>query len=170
MAVSRAMRRLLTIRDLQEEQSRLALESAMGELHSLEDALRDTAGRDRRGRRLIEASVETGELPDRLAGLEETRTAVRFAAVLGPRIEAADYDTKRLRQEFLARRVERRQAETLILEAEAGDAAEAARRSQMALDDWYRFRLHRGRIGDEPDPDDPVRNESHADMRRMKET
>ena len=32
MAVSRALRRLLRVRELEEEQSRLALESALGEL------------------------------------------------------------------------------------------------------------------------------------------
>jgi hypothetical protein len=56
-----------------------------------------------------------------------------------------------LRQEFLGKRVERRQAETLIRETEARDAIEAGRRGQQALDDWYRFRLHRAETGAEPD-------------------
>jgi hypothetical protein len=42
---------------------------------------------------------------------------------------------------FLAKRVERRQAETLIHEIEAQDAVIAGRRSQQALDDWYLNRL-----------------------------
>jgi hypothetical protein len=75
MAVSRGLRRLLRIRDLEEEQCRLALESAMGTLHRLQHALEATVERGRRGRRLIEASVHSGELTDRLAGLEEIRSA-----------------------------------------------------------------------------------------------
>jgi hypothetical protein len=39
--------------------------------------------------------------------------------------------------------VERRQAETLISEAEARDALDAERKSQQGLDDWFRNRMHR---------------------------
>jgi len=141
MAVSRALRRLLRIRDLQEEQSRLVLESALGELHRLENAMTATFERDRQGRSLVQASARTGDLPDRLAGLEETRAASRHAAALAPRVDAAGKEVQDLRQEFFLRRVERRQAETLIQETEAREAAESGRRSQQALDDWYGSRL-----------------------------
>jgi hypothetical protein len=140
MAVSRALRRLLRIRDLQEEQSRLVLESALGELHCLENAMTATSERDRRGRNLIQASAQTGELPDRLAGIEETRSALRQAAALVPRIDATEEEVAVLRQDLLLRRVERRQAETLIQETEARDAVESGRRSQQALDEWYNSR------------------------------
>ena len=39
MAISRGLRRLLRVRNLEEEQSRQALESALGELNRLESAL-----------------------------------------------------------------------------------------------------------------------------------
>jgi hypothetical protein len=141
MAVSRALRRLLRIRDLQEEQSRLVLESALGELHRLENAMTATFVRDRQGRSLVQASARTGELPDRLAGLDETRAASRHAAALVPRIDAMGEEVAGLRQEFLSKRVERRQAETLIQETEAREAIETGRRSQQTLDDWYGSRL-----------------------------
>lgn len=143
MAVSRALRRVLRVRDLEEEQCRLALESALSELSRLEHALIATSDRDRRGRRLIEASAHSGELPDRLAGLEESHAAVRRANALIPRIAEAELDVAELRQLYLDKRIERRQAETLIEEAEARDAVEAERRSQQGLDDWYRNRMHR---------------------------
>jgi hypothetical protein len=143
MAVSRALRRLLKIRAIEEEQSRLALESALGELNRLEVALAATAERDRLGRRLVQSSASNGELPDRLAGLEETRAAGCHAAWLGPRIAEAELDVLGLREEFLARRVERRQAETQIEETEARDALDAGRRGQQSLDDWYGNRMHR---------------------------
>jgi flagellar biosynthesis chaperone FliJ len=143
MAVSRALRRLLRIRDLEEEQNRLALESALGELRGLEHALAATAGRDHRGRELVKDSAFSGLLPDRVAGLEETRAAGRHAAAIGPRIETVKGQVTTLRQAFLLKRVERRQAETLIGETEAREAIAADRRGQQSLDDWYRSRLYR---------------------------
>jgi hypothetical protein len=143
MAVSRALRRLLQIRDIEEEQSRLALESALGELNRLENARVAAVERERRGRSLVLASARTGELPDRLAGFEETRSAGRHAVALRPRIGAKEEDVAALRREFLAKRVERRQAETLIQETEAEEAIAAGRRGQQALDDWYGSRLYR---------------------------
>ena len=41
------------------------------------------------------------------------------------------------RQAFLGKRIERRQAETLIEEAEALESVEAGRRAQRDLDDWF---------------------------------
>jgi flagellar biosynthesis chaperone FliJ len=143
MAVSRALRRLLRIRDLEEEQCRLALESAVSELHGLEQALASMGERNRQGRRLIESSARSGELPDRLSGIEEIHTAARYAAVLVPRIAEVQLEVAALRQAFIMKRVERRQAETLIQETEAKDAIETGRRDQQGLDDWYRNRMHR---------------------------
>jgi len=145
MAVSRALRRLLRIRDLQEEQSRLALESSQGELNRLEDALKATENRDRRGRQLVDASARTGELPDRLSGLEEMRTAIRISAVLAPRIEAQQMDLANRQLEFQTMRVARKQAESLIADAESLDALDAGRRGQQSLDDWYSSRVHQAR-------------------------
>jgi hypothetical protein len=153
MAVSRALRRLLRIRSIEEEQSRLALDSALGELNRLERALAATSEQDRRGRRLVATSARTGELADRLAGLEETRAADRFAVALTAKIEDVRLEAATLRQKFFARRLERRQAETLIQEAEAQEAVEAGRRSQQGIDDWYGNRLHRdGASTESPEP------------------
>ncbi len=143
MPVSPALRRLLRIREIEEEQGRLAIESALGEFHRLERALAGTSEQERRGRRLIGASVTTGELSDRLAGLEEARLAARRAGLLTPRIEEAAGGVAELRQDFLGKRVERRQAETLIRETEARDAVDGDRRSQQTTDDWFRSRKYR---------------------------
>jgi hypothetical protein len=155
MAGSRALRRLLRVRELQEEQSRLALESSQAELNRLEDALKTTENRDRSGRRLLDASVGTGELPDRLSGLEESRTAARIAAVLAPRIGAKKMEVNTRREEFLVVRVARKQAESLIADAEIADAVEAGRRGQNTLDDWYSSRMHQAKVGQD-------RKERHA--------
>jgi flagellar biosynthesis chaperone FliJ len=142
MAVSRALRRLLRVLEIEEEQSRLALETSVGELGTLERSLTATRVRERSGRRLVISSAQSGELPDRLAGLEETRAASRRAVVLVPRIADAHAEAAALREAFLAKRVERRQAETLVRETEARDATISGRRSQQALDDWYLNRMH----------------------------
>jgi hypothetical protein len=141
MAVSRALQRLLSVRVLEEEQSRLALESALGELNRLRSALKATLARDLRGRQLVSSSAQTGELPDRLAGLEEINAAVRQSNVIAARIEHNEIVVAQLRQKFLFQRVERRQAETLIEESQAQGVVKAGRRAQQELDGWHQSRL-----------------------------
>jgi hypothetical protein len=143
MAVSRALRRLLRIRELEEEQNRLALESALGELNRLEYALEATIERGRQGRRLVLASAQSGQVMDRIAGFEETRSAGSHEKALAPRIHSKQMEVATRRQEFLLKRIERRQAETLIEESEAQDALEADRRGQQSLDDWYGSQSYR---------------------------
>ena len=143
MAVSRSLRRLLRVLEMEEEQRRLALESAVGDLKNLEQALAAATERRREGRNLVAESVRSGQLSERLAGIEETRAALRHATALAPRIADAQDQASVLREEFLAKRVERRQAGTMIHEAEARDAVEAGRRGQQALDEWHLHRLHR---------------------------
>jgi hypothetical protein len=151
MAVSRAMRRLLRVLHIQEEQSRTALESAVAELRRLEQAQLATEQRGRGGRRLVAASALEGQivhqLVDRLAGLEEALAASRAAAVLASHAADARQNVASRREAFLARRIERRQAEALVKKTEAADGVEASRRNQRALDDWYLNRLHQARCG-----------------------
>ena len=141
MAVSRAMRRLLQVRELEEEQSKTALESALGDLKRLQAALAGTRERDRGGRKLVAASAGSDEVVDRLAGLEEIRAARRHAVALNPRIAQTEKAVTARREELLGKRVERRQAETLIGETMAADEREAGRRMQRDLDDWFLSRL-----------------------------
>lgn len=168
MAVARAMRRLLKVLEIEEEQAKLALESAMGELKLLEHGWAAAVERNRAGRRLVTASAESGNLSDRWAGLEEARVGNRRAELLKPRIAEASLVVNTQRQAYLARRVERRQVETLIEEAEARDAVEALRRGQRALDDWYLNRLHRAELlrgrrgagGEETESQEPVADQT----------
>jgi hypothetical protein len=134
----------MQVRELEEELSQAALESAVGDLRRLEAALVAAQERERGGRRQVTASASTGELVDRIAGLEQARAALRDGAALRPRIAEAELEVARRRQEFLAKRMERRQAETLIRKTEAGDAVEAGRRAQRDLDDWFLSRTRHG--------------------------
>ena len=143
MPVSKSLRRLLRIREVEEEQCRIRLETANSELNHLQNALQATVDRDRRGRELVVASAHSGDLPDRLAGMEEMRTAVHFAEVLTPRIAEKERQVAQLRKAFMDKRIEHRQAETLIEETEAKDAIETGRRTQQTLDDWFSSKQHR---------------------------
>lgn len=142
MPVSAALRRLLHVRGLEEEQQRLALETALAGLHALGLALERNRARERRGRRRIASAADQA---DRIGALVETQSATRHAAALVPRIAAVDREVARLREQYLSKRVERRQAETLIRETEAADALEGSRRAQQDLDDWFGARAGRAR-------------------------
>ncbi len=168
MAVSRALRRLLRVLNIEEEQCRLALESATGDLRQLQRAHAATSDQARSGRQLVVNSAQTGELTDRLAGLEETHSAKRRALVLAPKVAEAESKVEKRRQTFLDKRVECRQAETLIREAEASDALIAGRRTQQGLDDWYLNRFHR-RINNSKSPV-PAASENSASPQQLART
>ncbi len=146
MAVSKGLRRLLRIRELEEEQGRRALESATAGLRRLEQQAAAARERERQGWRLVVTGVLEGEPVDRLAGMEETKAGAILSAFLAPGIEGAQDTVFEAREEFLARRVERRQAQTLVEEAMALEELEERRHGQQALDDWHGARKHRGAV------------------------
>ncbi len=143
MPVSNALKRLLRIRDLEQEQHRLALESALSELRRLEAAFGNASERERRGRGELAASVRAGEQEERHPAQVETEIGHSHALVLAPRIRKAEAETMRRRQAFLLKRIERRQAETLIRETEAADEIEELRKGQQRIDEWYLSRTIR---------------------------
>lgn len=149
MAVSKSLERLLHIRDLQEEQHRLALESAAAQLRELESARHAAGETERAGRALVGASVETGVLADRQGGLVQAAVAGRHAELLAQHIARAEVEMKRRHESFLEKRVERRQAETLVNESEARSVVESNRRRQRALDDWHGSGKQREKSGRE---------------------
>ena len=140
MPVSHALRRLIRVRELEEETGRLALDSAVAERSRLNHALDLVSQRERNGRALIALSARSGELSDRLAGLEEARIAHRLKEVLSERIAAAELEVSERRESYLSTRIKRRQAETLIEEAEKKYAQQGVRRDQQDLDEWFRSR------------------------------
>jgi flagellar biosynthesis chaperone FliJ len=143
MHVSRPLRRLLRVLHLEEEETRRRLESALGDLRRLENSLEAAGVRDRSGRRMVNLSAQSGELADRIAGMEESLAAARRTAALKPWIRDAEQEVSARREVFLSKRIERRQAETLVDAAQARDTLEDARRTQRSLDEWHLNRLHR---------------------------
>jgi len=149
MRVPRALERLLRIRGLEEEQRRIKLEASVASLQKLEQARKAAAKMEREGRARVAESAVSGDVADRVAGMVETDTARARARILEPRIAAAEMESVERRREFLEKRVERRQAATLIEEAAAREELEAERRSQREIDDWFGTRTHRQADGEE---------------------
>lgn len=140
MAASRTMRRLLHVLEVEEEQRRAAMETALADLRRLQ-AAREAAGkRERAGRYLVAASAGEADAVNRLAGLEEMQIAQRWRVALTQRVTEMEEGVNARRQEFLDKRMERRQAETLMRKSAAREAAIAGRRAQRGLDDWYLLR------------------------------
>jgi flagellar export protein FliJ len=140
MPVSDTLRRLLGIRLLEEEQRRIALDSAVQQLHRLESTLTAARARERSARHRIGASPDP---VDRIAAVVETSSARRRAASLIPWVAAAENDVAALRLNFLAKRVERRQVESLIQQTEAQDQQIESRRDQQRVDDAHAARISR---------------------------
>jgi hypothetical protein len=140
MVVSKIVRRLLRVLDLEEELRRRELESAQAELALLDTALRTAGERERDGRLLFTAAVQSEDLRDRLAGQAEVLAGRRRGVVLQQFIKQSSRAEEELRAALLEKRVERKQAETLVQAAQARESLEEGRRTQQSLDCWYLMR------------------------------
>lgn len=136
MAVSKTLLRLLRIRELEEDQRKLALEAELSRLHRLDVALEISNARRQRGRALL----RTGDAEDRLAAVVEIEAADREASVLESHRIEAEREAQRLRTLFLEKRTERRQAEGLIETAQSREETQERQRAQQRLDDWHASR------------------------------
>lgn len=142
MGRSKVLERLRRIRALEEDQRRAALESALGELDALKRAQMAAADAQRNGRARVGSSAASGNVVDRRAALVEIEAAIRRSRMLAPRIAASEREAAVRRDQFSEKRVERRQAGTLVEQAEAQEEFEAERQMQRSLDDWYGARKH----------------------------
>ena len=155
MSSRRLTERILRIRELEEHEGRRALELALAELAQLELALRTARQRERAGRNLVNASASSGDVADRIAGMEESRSSSRTAAALTLRIRSAENEVEKLRQQYLAQRTSRQQAEMLADSEREREEIAGLRRSQRLLDDWY---LNRKGPDEDPSDEDDIKN------------
>jgi hypothetical protein len=140
VGISRGLCRLYELRQIEELQQASVFETALAELHQLNRALELARTREGNGRALVSRSVRSGETQDRIIGLEEIEIAVRISTVLMARVRSATEKIQRIRNEFLHKRLEKRQAETLLQSALEREASAAQRKMQLALDEWTRLR------------------------------
>lgn len=140
MPVSPGLKRLLRIRELEEELSQSALENAASEREHFQRNLGLAIDRKRAARSLWSKSVSADERESRQAGLEEIGIAGRLAAFASTQLAEAERQLSERRESYLAKRTRRRQAQTLIEETESEDVRTAIRRDQQELDEWFRLR------------------------------
>jgi len=137
MAAKRTLSRLLRLRELEEELSRLELERAVAERSHAQKQVELAADRQTQGRYNFAAGVAEQNRLGRTAGLLEAEQARQEKLRLQPRVEAADFEVARLQAEFQSRRTGRRQVETLVANERSKAEVETDRRAQQMLDDWY---------------------------------
>lgn len=135
MSVSSGLKRLLRVRSLQEEQRRLALESARDECDRLQKLLAALRERAANGRVIVKQGIGSADSADRIVGLAEQDLALRVGAHLGQAIEAAELRLLAVRAHYLSARTEKRQAEVLIANRQQEEARENARKEQRVLDE-----------------------------------
>lgn len=138
MASDKSLHRLLGIRKAEEKSSQTEMETAIAELQQLESAYAMAQERGKRACTLLASSAQTGELMDRIAGLQEMTTVGRLQRMLVEMINRAEEKAENKRQETLARRLARRQVEILVDAKLAKTIAETNRKAQSGLDDWHR--------------------------------
>jgi flagellar export protein FliJ len=137
MAKGRVLNRLLRLRELEEELSRVQLEAAVGDRNRVAGELAVVVQRQAHGRKSFAAWAGDPDTAGRTGAMIAMEQARKQRTRIEPRLEAAEREVIRQREEFLAHRTERRQVETLVDEQQATMREETARRAQQMLDDWY---------------------------------
>jgi flagellar export protein FliJ len=137
MAVQRILRRLQRLRELEEEQSRLELEAAVGNRNRVAQELAAAVQQQIQGRTDFVNGISEEDASGRTGAVIEIEQARRQRLRIEPRLEAADIEVAKQREEFMARRTGRQQVETLVDQERKTEREEAGRRAQQMLDDWY---------------------------------
>jgi hypothetical protein len=146
--MKRQLDRLLRIRGMLEDLSRLDFEGKSAAMRALE------RGAEKQRQMALGARAETVE--EMAAGQPMERGSWRMrladAEIFGWRkarleamAQAAKPGVEQAREELLERRVERRQAEILHEAAVRGEEKQLARQDQNRTDDWFQSRAARGK-------------------------
>jgi hypothetical protein len=141
MVIKRTLNRLLRLRELEEELSRLQLEIAVAERSRRKQEVALAASSQAQGRRSFAAGIGEQNQLIRTAGLLESEEARKRLLRLQPYLETADLEVTRQQAEFLSCRTGRRQVETLLENEMTQAEVETGRRAQQMLDDWYGRRI-----------------------------
>lgn len=133
------IRRLCTLRKLEEQHRASLLEEAKQRLQQIDVAIERSGEQRVQGRVLITESIVRGSVADRVAGLEEIECAKRKAGALRSARTRVEEQLRLSRDKFLSKRMERRQAEAVLDASLQEEAWSVARKSQSELDDWHRM-------------------------------
>jgi hypothetical protein len=137
VSVKRVLNRLLRIRELEEEQSRLEFEFAVANRDRVFQARSAAVARQALGRSIFVAEASNRDTAGRTGAVIEMEQARRLLPLIEAHLAPAEAEVERKREAFLERRVARLQVETLESEERLAVREETARRAQQMLDDWY---------------------------------
>ncbi len=143
MVPKKVLKRLLRLRELEEEQGRRELELAVLEENRVQQQMLFAGQRLAMGRHHFVEGIARGNGADRAGGVIEVEFSRRQQLLIKPRLEAVEQELARQREHFMTRRAERRQVETLVRDRDKVAAIETGRRAQQMLDDWYGRRTER---------------------------
>lgn len=137
--MKRNLSRLLQVRALLEEVSRLDLEKRQGEMLSMEGAARQEECLALEARAdAVRMLVENQPEQPWLLGIADAGILERKGRMLAALAAVARTRVEQARDELLARRMERRQVEALLRDAERLENQEQRRREQQRADEGYR--------------------------------
>jgi len=135
---------------MEEEQSRLQLERMVADRNCRQAELEAALDRKLNVGREFMASVQGGDRPGRCGAAMEMKLAGKKVVTLLPLLRAAETELLRGRDEYLGRRTQRQQLETLLVNARRAAETEVARRAQQILDDWYGRKTQIARVVADP--------------------
>lgn len=128
----------------------MALEARVAQRNRVAETLAEAALGVARSRREFTDRLGDPDTAARTGALVELERDRLHRETLLPQWERAEADVEAGRQEFLTRRTERQQAETLLEQERQAAARETARRAQQMLDDWFGRRIGALRERGEP--------------------
>ena len=140
MPPSPALKRLLRVRQLLEEQSQATLKAANGYLSDLNTAAERAHARQTRGQNLFKSGAQAADATDRVAGLCEAELARTRKEALMEDVQQAQISVQRQLAELQTAYQERRKSELLINAVVRKTEAETRRQLQRELDDLHRSR------------------------------
>jgi flagellar export protein FliJ len=160
VARKRVLDRLLRLRELEEELSRVDLEVAVGERNRIERELAVVVELQAQDRANFAASIGKRDTSGRTGAAMAMEQARKQRTRITPRLEAAQREVLRRQEEMLVRRTSRQQVKTLVEREQLALREVTGRRVQQMLDDWYGRRFSsqgeslRSHANAEPDPAD----------------
>lgn len=135
--MSRSLKRILKVRQLVEDQSRIQLEAAVRNLAEVEQGIASWQRRGVASRELARAAMINQDPENRLAAEVEEELVYLRVERLKPIREACLEQVMVCREQFLEHRKLTMQTSSILSKREAEAEAERLKKTQQALDEWY---------------------------------
>lgn len=147
--MSRSLKRILKVRQLVEDQSRVQLEAAVRNLAEVEQGIDSWERRGTASRELARAAMINQDVENRLAAEVEQDLAKWRVERLKPIRETRLEQVIACREEFFEHRKLTMQTSSLLGKLEAEAEAERLKKAQQSLDEWYQTERLRSQAEEE---------------------